>query len=177
MLIWKKKKKEQAPTGALFPRKFLNWNQASSESDQRFAHYLLGFRRHILVKKRASYPLPLLLYTYAHGCTHARTHTCRTEDGTTGNMDENNLQRELRPMITTMTTGMGRRKPHSTGKPQKLQEETTGDFKIWKVISLRGKKKKKPETKDKNNKQENKIKRKNCIRQGTNSYIKRHVTQ
>lgn len=39
------------------------------------------------------------------------------------------------------------------------------------------KEKKKPETKDKNNKQENKIKRKNCIRQGTNSYIKRHVTQ
>ena len=80
-------------------------------------------------------------------------------------------------MITTMTTGTGRRKPHSTVKPQKLQEETTGDFKIWKVISLRGKKKTNPETKGKNNKQENKIKRKNCIRQGTNSYVKRHMKQ
>jgi len=61
---------------------------------------------------------------------HARTHTCRTEGGTAGNMDENNLQRELRPVITTVTTGAGRRKPHSTVMPQKLQEEATGDFKI-----------------------------------------------
>lgn len=73
---------------------------------------------------------------------HARTHTCRTEGGTAGNMDAKNLQRELRPVITTVTTGTGRRKPHSTVKPQKLQAEATGDFKIGKVISLRGKEKK-----------------------------------
>ena len=91
-------------------------------------------------------------------------------------MDAKNLQRELRPVITTVTTGTGRRKPHSTVKPQKLQAEATGDFKIGKVISLRGKEKN-PETKGKNNKQENEIKRKNCISQGTNSYIKRHMMQ